>query len=233
MIDAIQHTFQDPSALVPTYALLSRIRLSSSTDVIESAQRVVTPFSIPIRSPTSRPRRFRPGLFSGTTHYSTSATSVALNSNHRGKICNSTRLDRSEDLPFCRQRRWHWYGEGSTLLAYFFREWKRVKSTDSGPTGRSSQTGPQVRSIQAIPAGKTVFSSKTCSSGLKANLFRSPFGVSITDPQQLLVVGIERLEATWVCKPISSCSFTLFNLRLTFAQVWMRDADGRCVSNHT
>jgi hypothetical protein len=30
------------------------------------------------------------------------------------------------------------------------------------------------------------------------------------DPQQLLVVGIERLEATWVCKAISSCSFTLF-----------------------
>ena len=42
MIDAIQHTFQDPSTLIPTYALLSRIRLSSSTDVIESAQRVVT-----------------------------------------------------------------------------------------------------------------------------------------------------------------------------------------------
>ena len=42
MIDAIQHTFQDPSVLIPIYALLSRIRLSSSTDVIESAQRVVT-----------------------------------------------------------------------------------------------------------------------------------------------------------------------------------------------
>lgn len=42
IIDAIQHTFQDPSTLIPTYALLSRIRLSSSTDVIESAQRVVT-----------------------------------------------------------------------------------------------------------------------------------------------------------------------------------------------
>ncbi len=37
-----EHTFQDPNKLIPIYALLSRIRLSSSTDVIESAQRVVT-----------------------------------------------------------------------------------------------------------------------------------------------------------------------------------------------
>jgi hypothetical protein len=42
IVDAVQHTFQDPNKLIPIYALLSRIRLSSSTDVIESAQRVVT-----------------------------------------------------------------------------------------------------------------------------------------------------------------------------------------------
>lgn len=41
MVDAMQHTFQDPSRLIPSYALLSRIRLSSSTNVVESAQRVV------------------------------------------------------------------------------------------------------------------------------------------------------------------------------------------------
>jgi hypothetical protein len=41
MADAIQHDFQDPNKLVPTYALLSRIRLSSSTNVLESAERVV------------------------------------------------------------------------------------------------------------------------------------------------------------------------------------------------
>jgi hypothetical protein len=39
--DAIQHTFQDPSRLIPSYALLSRMRLSSSTNVIESAERVI------------------------------------------------------------------------------------------------------------------------------------------------------------------------------------------------
>ena len=42
MIDAIQHTLEDPSRLIPTYALLSRIRLISSTTVVESAERVVT-----------------------------------------------------------------------------------------------------------------------------------------------------------------------------------------------
>ena len=42
MVDAIQHTLEDPGRLIPTYALLSRIRLSSSTTVVESAERVVT-----------------------------------------------------------------------------------------------------------------------------------------------------------------------------------------------
>ena len=41
IVDAIQHSFQDPSRLVSTYALISRMRLSSSTNVIESAERVV------------------------------------------------------------------------------------------------------------------------------------------------------------------------------------------------
>jgi hypothetical protein len=41
IVDAAQHTFQDPSRLIPAYALLSRIRLSSSMHVVESAERVV------------------------------------------------------------------------------------------------------------------------------------------------------------------------------------------------
>ena len=36
MADAMQHTFQDPSRLLPSYALLSRIRLSSSMQIVES-----------------------------------------------------------------------------------------------------------------------------------------------------------------------------------------------------
>ncbi len=39
--DAIQHSFQDPNKLIPTYALVSRIRLSSSREVLTSAERVI------------------------------------------------------------------------------------------------------------------------------------------------------------------------------------------------
>jgi hypothetical protein len=39
--DAIQHNFQDPNKLTPTYALVSRIRLSASGDVLASAEQVV------------------------------------------------------------------------------------------------------------------------------------------------------------------------------------------------
>ena len=41
MADAVQHNFQDPNKLVPTCALLSRIRLSSSANVLENAERVI------------------------------------------------------------------------------------------------------------------------------------------------------------------------------------------------
>jgi hypothetical protein len=41
LADAMEHNFHDPNKLVPTYAVLSRIRVSSSTDVLTSAERVV------------------------------------------------------------------------------------------------------------------------------------------------------------------------------------------------
>src|SRR3984893_4076859 len=41
LADAVQHNLQDPNILTPTYALLSRMRLSSSTDVLASAERVI------------------------------------------------------------------------------------------------------------------------------------------------------------------------------------------------
>lgn len=40
MVDAMQHTFEDASRLNPVYALISRMRLSSPTNVVESAERV-------------------------------------------------------------------------------------------------------------------------------------------------------------------------------------------------
>src|SRR5215469_12997439 len=42
LLDAVEHKFQDPNKLVPAYALLSRIRLSSSKDVLAAAEGVVT-----------------------------------------------------------------------------------------------------------------------------------------------------------------------------------------------
>jgi cell division septum initiation protein DivIVA len=39
--DAMEHQFRDSNKLIPTYAALSRIRVSSSTDVLASAERVM------------------------------------------------------------------------------------------------------------------------------------------------------------------------------------------------
>jgi hypothetical protein len=41
MVDAMQHNESDTQKLIPVYALLSRIRLSSSTEILESAEEVV------------------------------------------------------------------------------------------------------------------------------------------------------------------------------------------------
>ena len=41
VVDAVQHSLEDPSTLVPIYALISRIRLRSSTEVIESGERLI------------------------------------------------------------------------------------------------------------------------------------------------------------------------------------------------
>jgi hypothetical protein len=41
VLDAMEHNMSDPKNLIPGYALLSRIRLSSSPDVLASAEEVV------------------------------------------------------------------------------------------------------------------------------------------------------------------------------------------------
>ena len=41
LVDTMEHNLQDPNKLVPIYAALGRIRVSSSTDVLASAERVV------------------------------------------------------------------------------------------------------------------------------------------------------------------------------------------------
>jgi len=63
MADAAQHSSYDPNKLSSTYALLSRIRLSSSNDVLASAEQVVRQilrsYSEPNR--TAEKMHFRPG----------------------------------------------------------------------------------------------------------------------------------------------------------------------------
>lgn len=55
---AKQHKFQDPGNLIPSYALLSRIRLSSSTRVVESAERVIDIILNTYSEPNLTPEEF-------------------------------------------------------------------------------------------------------------------------------------------------------------------------------
>jgi hypothetical protein len=41
LVDALENNFKDPDKLIPAYALLSRIRLTSSKDVLASAEELV------------------------------------------------------------------------------------------------------------------------------------------------------------------------------------------------
>jgi hypothetical protein len=41
LVDALEHSVGDPQKLIPVYALLSRIRLSSSSQVLETAEEVI------------------------------------------------------------------------------------------------------------------------------------------------------------------------------------------------
>ena len=59
MADAIQHNFQDPSVLLPAYALLSRMRLSSSPDVLARAEQVVQHIIRTYSEPNLAPEEIR------------------------------------------------------------------------------------------------------------------------------------------------------------------------------
>jgi hypothetical protein len=41
LVDALQHSLENPSTLAPIYAVIGRVRLSASTDVIDSAERLM------------------------------------------------------------------------------------------------------------------------------------------------------------------------------------------------
>lgn len=59
MAHAMQNTFQDSGNLIPTYALLSRIRLSSSMHVVESAERVISNILNTYSQPNLTPEEFQ------------------------------------------------------------------------------------------------------------------------------------------------------------------------------
>jgi hypothetical protein len=51
MVDALEHSTSDPQKLIPVYALLSRIRLSSSPGVLEKAEEVIRTILITYAKP--------------------------------------------------------------------------------------------------------------------------------------------------------------------------------------
>jgi hypothetical protein len=59
LIDAVEHNLRDPNKLVPTWAALSRIRLSSSTDVLASAERVVNSILTTYSEPNLTPEEIQ------------------------------------------------------------------------------------------------------------------------------------------------------------------------------
>jgi multidrug efflux pump subunit AcrA (membrane-fusion protein) len=57
--DAIEHNFHDVNKLLPTYAVLSRMRVTSSTDVLASAERVIDHIISTYSQPNLTPEQIR------------------------------------------------------------------------------------------------------------------------------------------------------------------------------
>ena len=65
LADAMQHNLKDASALIPTYALLSRIRLSSSVAVVASADKVLKNIVNTYAEPNLSPEEIRARAING------------------------------------------------------------------------------------------------------------------------------------------------------------------------
>jgi hypothetical protein len=59
LVDALENNFQDPKKLIPTYALLSRIRLTSSEEVFASAEQLVREIVKNYSEPNLTPEQIR------------------------------------------------------------------------------------------------------------------------------------------------------------------------------
>ena len=65
LVDALEHGFQDANSLIPAYALLSRIRLSSSRAVLESAETLLREIITTYEEPNLSPEEIRSRAISG------------------------------------------------------------------------------------------------------------------------------------------------------------------------
>ena len=59
LVDALEHNMSDPKNLIPAYAMLSRIRLSSSPDVLATAEQVVKEIMSTYAKPNLTPEQIR------------------------------------------------------------------------------------------------------------------------------------------------------------------------------
>ena len=65
LVDALENNFRDPMKLVPAYALLSRIRLTSSKEVFASAERLVKDIVKSYSEPNLTPEQIRSRALNG------------------------------------------------------------------------------------------------------------------------------------------------------------------------
>jgi hypothetical protein len=65
LVDALENDFKDPDKLIPAYALLSRIRLTSSEDVLASAEVLVKGIVKNHGEPNLTPEQIRSRALSG------------------------------------------------------------------------------------------------------------------------------------------------------------------------
>lgn len=65
VVDALEHNINDPQKLIPLYALLSRIRLSSSSRVLETAEEVTRDILAAYPKPDLTPEQIHSRAVSG------------------------------------------------------------------------------------------------------------------------------------------------------------------------
>jgi hypothetical protein len=66
LVDALENSFKDPDKLIPAYALLSRVRLSASKDVLASAEGLVREIVKIYSEPNLTPEQIRSRAVNGS-----------------------------------------------------------------------------------------------------------------------------------------------------------------------